>query len=284
MKKYIQPLVALITIVCALSSCGTGSEKGAAEETMNSGQAESNLNLEDAVNPALPGFNEEASDPEAIAIADGVMEAMGGRAAWDSTRYLSWVFFGNRRLTWDKFTSDVRIDQFKDSDMKILLNVNTGKGKVYKEGQELTQPDSVAKYLERGKRIWINDSYWLVMPFKLKDTGVTLAYQGEGKAQDSTAVEVLQLTFEDVGVTPQNKYLVCVDKETSLICEWSYFPTAEDEEPRFTMPWNDYKKHGNIMLSGDRGERHLTNIMVLGDVPESTFTSFDEPNLGKKDA
>jgi hypothetical protein len=53
-------------------------------------------------NPAAEGFNESASDAKAIAIADEVMQAMGGRKAWDKTRYLSWKFFSFRQLTWDR--------------------------------------------------------------------------------------------------------------------------------------------------------------------------------------
>jgi hypothetical protein len=44
-------------------------------------------------NPAAEGFNESGSDAKAMAIADEVMQAMGGRKAWDKTRYLSWKFF-----------------------------------------------------------------------------------------------------------------------------------------------------------------------------------------------
>jgi len=35
-------------------------------------------------NPAADGFNESGSDAKAIAIADEVMKAMGGRMAWDN--------------------------------------------------------------------------------------------------------------------------------------------------------------------------------------------------------
>ena len=61
-------------------------------------------------NPPAEGFNLEGSDPEAIEVADQVMEAMGGREAWDNTRHIAWNFFGSRDLVWDKWTGDVRID------------------------------------------------------------------------------------------------------------------------------------------------------------------------------
>ena len=39
-----------------------------------------------AENPPAPGFDLAGSDPRAIAVADQVMERMGGREAWDRTR------------------------------------------------------------------------------------------------------------------------------------------------------------------------------------------------------
>ncbi|WP_133273578.1 hypothetical protein [Hymenobacter radiodurans] len=44
--------------------------------------------------PAAEGFDQAGSDPKAIAIADKVMNAMGGYDAWRNTRYLAWSFFG----------------------------------------------------------------------------------------------------------------------------------------------------------------------------------------------
>ena len=44
------------------------------------------------------------SDEKAVAVADEVMEALGGQSAWDNTRCLTWSFFGRRTHVWDKFT------------------------------------------------------------------------------------------------------------------------------------------------------------------------------------
>ena len=229
-------------------------------------------------NPPMEDFNLAGSDPEAIQLADSVMAAQGGRESWDDTRYIAWNFFGNRKLLWDKATGNVRVEYLKD-DRTVLVNVNTGEGKVYKDGAELTQPDSVAKYLQQGKEAWINDSYWLVMPFKLKDSGVTLKYLGEDPTQAGQPADVLQLTFEGVGVTPQNKYKVWVDKETKLVSQWAHFRNASDPEPAFVMPWQDYQTYGGIKLSGDRGQSKLTDIKVLEEVPEAAFTSFEPVEL-----
>jgi len=229
-------------------------------------------------NPAAAGFNMAGSDPKAIALADEVMKAMGGRKNWDNTHYITWNFFDNRRLIWDKWTGDVRIDNLKN-DQTVLLNVNDNTGRVMKNGQELTQPDSVAKYVKQGKSAWINDSYWLVMPYKLKDSGVTLKYIGPDKTEEGASAEKIQMTFEGVGDTPQNKYYIWISPESHLVTQWAYYAKADNEKANFTMPWKSYQPYGKIMLSGDRGQRKLTEIQVFDKLPKSVFDSFEKPSL-----
>ncbi len=225
-------------------------------------------------NPAAEGFNAGASDPEAIAIADEVMEAMGGRDAWDDTRYIAWNFFGARHLLWDKQGQRVRIEVPRDSSI-FLVDLENGTGKVKLGDEVVEHPDSLSKYLTQGKNIWINDSYWLVMPFKLKDSGVTLSYVGEDTTQAGIPADVLQLTFDGVGVTPQNRYLVYVDKQDHLVKQWDYFREADSTQANFSLPWADYMDYGGLKLSGNRGERELSDIQVLQEVPDRAFTSFD---------
>lgn len=210
------------------------------------------------------------SDPQAVAVAQAVMQAQGGQKAWEQTRYLQWNFFGNRRLTWDRYTGDVRIEYLKKP-LLTLVNVNSRQGRVFWQQREETQTDSVQKYLEEGYRAWVNDSYWLLMPYKLLDAGVTLRYMGTENTETGRPADKLQLTFANVGVTPQNKYYVWVDKSTHLVSQWAYFPKAELEKPAFVSPWKDYRRYGKILLSGDRGNRQLSEISVKPALSAQTF-------------
>ena len=222
------------------------------------------------VNSPAAGFDLANSDASAIKIADQVMEAMGGRKAYDETRYLFWNFFGSRTLLWDKHKGDVRIESQKD-DFTVVMNIHSMKGKVKMNGAELSHPDSLTKYLQKGKNIWINDSYWLVMPYKLKDSGVTLKHLGEEKTANGKMADVLELNFKGVGKTPQNKYHVFVDRETKLVSQWTFYPKSTDTEPRFSTPWDQYKTFGKIKLSGGRGKNALTDIKVLEEVEDGIF-------------
>ncbi len=126
--------------------------------------------------------------------------------------------------------------------------------------------------LDLGESAWINDSYWMFMPYKLKDSGVTLRYVGSGTMQDGREAEVLELTFEGVGRTPENKYHVYVADDTGLVEQWDFYRHADDPEPAFQIPWHDWKRHGEILLSGDRGESGHTDIAVYDEVPRTVFT------------
>ncbi len=218
-------------------------------------------------------FVEKDSDAKAVKIADEVMKASGGNKNWDATHYIAWNFFGSRKLLWDKYTGNVRIENVKN-DTKILVNINTLMGKVFKNGAELTNPDSLTKYLVEGKNIWINDSYWLVMPFKMKDPGVTLKYISEDTTNKGDKADVVRLTYKGVGVTPNNAFNVWVNKKTHLVEQWAYYKDANQPKPNFILPWEDYKAMGKLKLSGNRGERKLTEIHVYNAIPESVFTSF----------
>ncbi len=223
-------------------------------------------------------FIEKDSDAKAIKIADDVMKASGGKKNWDAAHFISWNFFGSRKLIWDKYTGNVRIENVKN-DTKILVNINTLKGKVFKNGAELTNADSLAKYLEEGKNIWINDSYWLVMPFKMKDPGVTLKYISKDTTQKGAKSDVVRLTYKGVGVTPNNAFNVWVNKKTHLVDQWAFYKEANQPKPNFVLPWDDYQTFEKIKLSGSRGERKITDIHVFNNIPESVFTSFAPVDL-----
>jgi plasmid maintenance system killer protein len=223
-------------------------------------------------NPPAEGFNAAASDKKAIEIADQVMQAMGGRTNWDATRYIKWTFFGRRNLLWDKREGNVMVELPSDS-LVIFINLfDKSKAALIKANETITQQDSIAKYAAQAKSIWINDAYWLVMPFKLKDSGVTLKYLSQEKTDEGIDADVLQLTFEQVGDTPNNKYWVYVDQKDKLVKQWDFYRNATDSIPAFSTPWTDYQTYGNILLSSGRGQRGLSNIAVFDTLPDSLAT------------
>ncbi len=212
----------------------------------------------------------QTSDTRASSIADSVMITMGGKHNWEQTRVIKWTFFGRRTLWWDKQTGNVRIE-IPAKKLVLLSNLNTHKGQAYRNGIQLTQPDSVSYYMDRAYKIWANDSYWLIMPFKLEDPGVNLKYLGEQKDSLGNECYVLELTFNNVGATPMNKYHVYVDRHKYLVTEFDYYEKLTDSAPAFRDPWLHYQRYGNIMIADDRGEGKITDIEVMVEEPSGLF-------------
>ncbi|WP_299760372.1 DUF6503 family protein [uncultured Pontibacter sp.] len=215
----------------------------------------------------------QSPDDKAKSIARKVVENMGGEEGWSDTRYLAWTF-NNQYQVWDKHQNRFRWE--KDS-LVAIINTQTKEGKVYAAGKELQDAQEKQKLLERAHALWINNSYWLVMPFKLQDPGVNLRYIGEEETIDGKQADVLEMTFENVGLTPQNKYKVWVDKEQGLVTQWAFFRNYEDAEPTFTRRWSDYRDYGSIKLASDRSnpqsDFELFHIAAPAKVPDKVFNS-----------
>jgi hypothetical protein len=90
---------------------------------------------------------------------------------------------------------DVRVEN-PSANQVILVNINTLKGKVYENGALVTDENKTNALFSKRKNRWINDAYWLVMPWKLQDPGVTLSYVKTDTYKK--AADVLQLTFSGV--------------------------------------------------------------------------------------
>ena len=263
--------LSIAIVVTATVSCRTSERPGGDAPTPGS-----------ASNPPAQGFDAVGSDVRAIELADATMAAMGGREAWDRTRFVTWNFFGRRFHVWDRWTGEIRVESpslSAEESVVVTVNLETREGRAWVGGAPVTDAEMIEEHLERAYEAWINDSYWVFMPYKLKDTGVTLKYAGEKEMLDGRAAEVVELTFKDVGVTPENRYLVYVAKDSGLVEQWDFYGNTAETEPRFQTPWHEWKPYGEILLSGDRGERGITEIAVYDELPRTVFDSPEPTGL-----
>lgn len=148
----------------------------------------------------------QAAADQATDLAERSMEAMGGRQAWEETRFLRFNFFGFRLHHWNRHTVRHRLEgKTREGDEYVVLhNIHTREGQVWLNGEELAGEDE-AEWLKRAYGAWINDAYWLVMPYKLQDPGVNLSHDGEEEL-DGAVYDKLLLFFDGVGLTPGDRY------------------------------------------------------------------------------
>jgi hypothetical protein len=226
----------------------------------------------------LPGSAQDA--PSANSVADRVMKALGGQEAWDNTRYLRFSFAGRRTHWWDKWTGRHRIEGQNREGQKyvVLENINTKEGTAYLEGRK-AEGEKAAELLKNAYGAWINDTYWLLMPYKLRDPGVNLSYAGE-ETIDGKTYDKLALSFANVGLTPGDRYWAYINRDTGLMDRWAFIlQDMPKEGPPSAWLWEGWQTHGSIMLAPHRsqvgGDRKLElgDIAVPDELPDSVFTS-----------
>ena len=243
-----------------------------------------------------PTFDPAGSDPRAIEIADRVLVALGGEAAWAGTRNLVFTFAvarGDTELTrrthyWDRTTGRHRIE-YTDRDQRSFVVIHTMGSTIGDTtasavlaaagGAPVSDPAELRGLKERAHAMWVNDGYWLLMPYKLKDPGVHLAYDGE-KTEDGRTWDVIHLRFDQVGLTPGDQYWAYVNRDTGLLERWAFRLESmpPDAEPK-AFDWMNWRRYGGILLSdakvavGGNQRIFFPDLAVFDELPASVFTS-----------
>jgi hypothetical protein len=226
---------------------------------------------------ALGGTSRAASQPDQL--ADRVLDAMGGKKAWDDTRFLHFTFAG-RSHWWDRYTGRHRVEgKTKEGKAYVVLeNINTKEGTAYVDGQK-QEGEEAAKLLEAGYGAWVNDTYWLLMPYKLRDPGVHLASDGE-ETIDGTTYDKLAVSFEQVGLTPGDRYWAYINRKTGLMDRWAFLlQDAKPGEAPSPWLWQGWQKYGGILLAPHRAQVGGDRTLELGEISVAPIAdaAFDSP-------
>jgi hypothetical protein len=249
-------------------------------------------------------FDPRDSDPRAVAIADLVMGALGGQRAWEQTRFLHFAFAVERRSgraayrthLWDRWEGRLRYQATtKDgTPFVVLLNLESRSGEAWRLPRESPaqgsprdrapvrfEPEAERPLLTEAYESWINDTYWVLMPFKMKDPGVRLKYAGELN-RDGNDYDLVELTFAGVGLTPGDRYWAHVNRKTHLMDRWSYI--LQDDPPGSEptiWDWKGWTRRGRILLCPE----HVTSrkgetvkivhpiLEVYDTLPDAYFNS-----------
>jgi hypothetical protein len=117
-------------------------------------------------------------------------------------------------------------------------------GKDHDVMTNLTKPATEGPEKEAYAR-WVNDSYWLLAPLKIRDQGVKVEAGGP-KDLNGTSVETINLSFGNVGLTPTDRYVFYIDPQTKLPKAWDYIPASGDG---LQATWEKYQNFGGLNLA-----------------------------------
>jgi hypothetical protein len=153
------------------------------------------LVLRHSPTPTTPG-------PEAEALAHEMVRAVDGDA-WNRTGAVRWQVQWRKHL-WDRQRGLSRVEWRGN---RVLLDVNTKKGRAWKKDVELADGADKDKLLESAYALWINDSFWLNPVVKAFDDGTS---RSRGTVDGKRA---LLVSYASGGITPGDKYLWIVDDQ-----------------------------------------------------------------------
>lgn len=211
--------------------------------------------------------------------------ALGGADAFQNLPSLRFAFSYSSRDTvrsarrhwWDRDTGRYRIEgrSRQGEEFVLLFNVQTRDGDAWVGGRKL-EGEERASWLERAYALFINDTYWLLMPHKLEDPGVNVALDGEAIVHGRPC-DRLRVTFDGVGLTPGDTYWAYIDRESRLMVRWGFIlegdRTASANPTESLFDWPDWRNMGPIQLSPRR---------VKVDDPDRTIIDFEPLGAGEE--
>ena len=196
-----------------------------------------------------PSFASAEDQPgSAATLAQAVWQASGGEN-WSRVQTIDFTFAVEK---------DGKTIASADHHWDVAAQTDHVKWKGKDVTVNLAEPASDANAKAAYGR-WVNDSYWLLAPLKLKDRGVNLTDEGK-KEMDGTECEVLRLSFGKVGLTPNDQYRLYIDPKTKLVSSWDYMP-----EPGKSLhgTWTDYQESGGLKLATDHQMDGGVRIRIL---------------------
>ncbi|MDZ7265749.1 MAG: hypothetical protein ONB48_00250 [candidate division KSB1 bacterium] len=239
-------------------------------------------------------FDPSQSDSAAVRIAREISRAVGSEKL-AQVKQLSFHYTVQSDTgiivdwshDWDRQTNRYRLaGRLGQDQIVVYFNLNSQQeGAVFTNGRR-AGVEEAHSLLGMAYSRFINDTYWLLCPFKLMDPGARLQYEGTQEVQ-GVRYEVLRLSFiERVGLTPDNVYRLFIDPATYLLRRWEYMPVAGATP--VAAVWENWQDFGEFKLATERkmegSNRRIvfTNIMAAAEVDSTIFEVPSQIGAGQR--
>ena len=258
-------------------------------------------------------------DPHAVELVTALEKAVAGDGAWDKIAGLSFTqtyrhdgnISGEFRHTWDIRKSLFRVQGKADDggERDVIFNPTTRLGEGWVQvfinppaDMKAQYPSPIVKwfhppgppqaaYIKFGYERYLNDTYWLLFPLKLRDPRIELTYEGE-EALDGDTHDVVKVVLPtELELTTGRTYWIYLNRKTHLIDKWLYpsLVTAPQKGARRdpahakSWVWQDWKEFGPFKLSTQRVDPATNDAVIYKDIeilktiPEKAFEPPSKP-------
>lgn len=123
---------------------------------------------------------------------------------FSKTDYVSWTFKKRHHFKWYKNKS-ICVVYWKN--IKVKLDLNNQKNSLVYINENLIDNSESKTYIKKAIKLFNNDSFWLVAPFKIEDEGTVL------KTTVIDNKKALMVTYTKGGTTPGDTYVWLFDEK-----------------------------------------------------------------------
>jgi hypothetical protein len=145
---------------------------------------------------------ESATKDQADQLADRMLEAIG-KSSYDSIGLIEWSFPRGHHFVWEKDIHRVTVTW---AEHRVVFYPESMAGQAFVDDQAVTDEIKKAELIQEAWKLFANDSFWLVAPFKIKDPGTSRSI-----VQLNNEAGLL-VTYNSGGVTPGDSYLWILDE------------------------------------------------------------------------
>jgi hypothetical protein len=151
-------------------------------------------------------YNEDLPQGETGARADALAKTMLtalNEEAYLNTDYIEWSFKGMHHYKWYKTKGECEVSWDR---MTVVLDLNNPDNSSVFAGETPYNGEEKTDYINKALDYFNNDSFWLVGPYKVFDSGTERALVTTKEGQ-----EALLVTYTSGGSTPGDSYLWHLD-------------------------------------------------------------------------
>ena len=232
---------------------------------------------------APAGFDPSQSDAKAIEIADAVLEAIGADA-WSEVRFLKFQYskvqgekiLSQRTHYWDRKIGRSRLEAETSKTKRkavVIVDHETKAGEAAIDGKPVAEAQS-GKIIQNALKYWLEDSLWVITPFRLKEPGSRLRYEGE-KVAGPITYDMITAQFVD---NPEVKYRFYVNRDTKMFDSMAFVLKGRNVTP-VAFNWVEWSDIAGMKFSlkknqsGGEVDILISDIEVFDSMPATAFTS-----------
>lgn len=176
------------------------------------------------------------SGSRAERLADNMLSALNNEK-YQELEEISWSYPRGHHYIWYKKVDSVDV---KWEDEHVIFCTMTQEGRAYSNNVPLAGK-ALRQRIEKAWKLFANDSFWLVAPFKIKDPGTTR------ELVTTDLGHGLLVTYGSGGVTPGDSYLWILDNNDRPVAwqMWvSIIPIGGLE-----LTWEGWEEHEGVWFA-----------------------------------